>query len=467
MDEFLIIDNYDLDDSDRNTDIGSPQFKLFNYWHDEIPYSYLIMLLEESWQASAIDTMRIIFYVRNCRGGRGSREHFYNACQWLAENHPDSLIKNIRQIPNFGYWGDLWSLWPIVTEQVRAAIIFVYAEQLQKDLNNDRPTLAAKWAPTENKGIDKEWGIVKLLCEQLGWSRKRYRKNIAASRRKLGMIENTISQGWWGELEFDKLSEKYTKRFYQPFFEHCGIRYQQWYLSQLKKTKFATLPHHIIENLRLNKNVAAANKSWEEITESTTEFNALAICDVGPSMYPLTTISAIDVALAMSLFISTNATFKLENKIMSFSEHPILSEISGDTMTQQLISLLGIDWGKTLDIPSALEQMLEKQLIPEEVYIFTDKDWYSQDLATFERDYFTVLDRYAERGFAPPKKIYYWQINPTNKPFIDLEYYNYSVIIINGFSEQFCSVVLNGYGVEPNSLYQLLIDSTQYTNIQI
>lgn len=54
--------------------------------------------------------MKILFFGRDVRGGLGERRVFRVITNWLAENRPESLRKNIARIPEYGRFDDLVSL---------------------------------------------------------------------------------------------------------------------------------------------------------------------------------------------------------------------------------------------------------------------------------------------------------------------------------------------------------------------
>ena len=54
--------------------------------------------------------MKILFFGRDIRGGLGERRVFRVIINWLAENRPRSLRRNIELIPEYGRYDDLLSL---------------------------------------------------------------------------------------------------------------------------------------------------------------------------------------------------------------------------------------------------------------------------------------------------------------------------------------------------------------------
>lgn len=60
-------------------------------------------MLINSWNEDALDTLKIIFQMRDCRGGKGEKANFIKCLKWLMEAHPDTLEKNLVY-PYLQYW---------------------------------------------------------------------------------------------------------------------------------------------------------------------------------------------------------------------------------------------------------------------------------------------------------------------------------------------------------------------------
>lgn len=75
--------------------------------------------------------MKALFWTRDIRGGAGEREVFRIILKYMAINHPDVVIKNIENIPEFGRYDDLFVLFDTPCEN---AMIDFIKRQLVSDL---------------------------------------------------------------------------------------------------------------------------------------------------------------------------------------------------------------------------------------------------------------------------------------------------------------------------------------------
>jgi hypothetical protein len=67
--------------------------------------------LESAWQVDPLKALKLVFFLRDIRDGKGCSEEFYVAAEWLLRNHPKTFRYNVvRYAPRFGYWKDLLQL---------------------------------------------------------------------------------------------------------------------------------------------------------------------------------------------------------------------------------------------------------------------------------------------------------------------------------------------------------------------
>ncbi|KAF9299903.1 hypothetical protein BGZ74_008516 [Mortierella antarctica] len=64
-------------------------------------------LVRDSWEQNPLDTLRLIFQLRSVLHGKGERKEFYTCMDFLRQEHPRTLLYNLRFVPNHGYWKDL------------------------------------------------------------------------------------------------------------------------------------------------------------------------------------------------------------------------------------------------------------------------------------------------------------------------------------------------------------------------
>lgn len=458
MEEFYLI-NPLSDDLDTSS---WPEIDLFRYWDHQITYPQLSTLLEKSWNNAPYTTLKLLFHLRNCHGGKGDRQQFYQGVRWFMENHPEQIIANVKVIPHIGYWKDLLNLWEFSNESLRAAITFTFCNQLEKDLrslcNNEQPSLAAKWAPTEKCAHDRKWGFVDIFCEQLGWSRKTYRKNISKLRDSLCVTERLACDQRWGEMDFPEIPTKSRLIFHRSLQKYCGRRYERWCKQP---RQYHTHAYDVMALLRDNTQPTIADSKWREINKNFGENyfgDSLCVCDTSPSMSSYSNYSPINIAMALTLLISNHSSDKFKNKVITCSEQPELFNISGDTPTEKVHSLQCMPWGYSFDFKAVIELLIEKKRVPEQLFIFTDSKYD-------HRKYKEIIEMFKERDLTPPENIYFWNLCGWGSYDFNLDYHDQGIIVINGFIHELFTAVTQAGKLYPWLVLKKLLESDVYSKI--
>ena len=112
--------------------------------------------------------MRILFYSRDIRGGLGERRFFKVVTEYLANNYPQSIEKNIDYFEEYGRFDDLLCLLGTNCENAMAKYI---KKQLITDLANmdagQSISLLAKWLPSINTSSSEKVAQAKKFAISL------------------------------------------------------------------------------------------------------------------------------------------------------------------------------------------------------------------------------------------------------------------------------------------------------------
>lgn len=74
----------------------NPLVDLFSELRETLAGPRLIELLNAAWARDSLATLKIIFNARSIHLGKSSRTVFYRCAGWLAQNHPLTLVMNLR-----------------------------------------------------------------------------------------------------------------------------------------------------------------------------------------------------------------------------------------------------------------------------------------------------------------------------------------------------------------------------------
>src|SRR5699024_5349248 len=91
----------------------------------------IIQKFELAFQEDPLGAMRCLFYARDIRGnGLGERRVFRVLLPYVAEKHKSELDKNLRLVPEYGRYDDLYSL---INTKLEERMWDIIATQLLKD----------------------------------------------------------------------------------------------------------------------------------------------------------------------------------------------------------------------------------------------------------------------------------------------------------------------------------------------
>ena len=69
-----------------------------------------VLLFKEAYQENPTYALKCLWYLRDINEGQGERRFFRVCLKWLANNYPEVVKRNLKTIPEFGRWDDLYSL---------------------------------------------------------------------------------------------------------------------------------------------------------------------------------------------------------------------------------------------------------------------------------------------------------------------------------------------------------------------
>ena len=156
-----------------------------------------IRLFDRAYIETPDLAMKLLFHLRDIRGGMGERRLFRTLLRHVARTWPESARKNVKYIAQFGRWDDLLCLLGTPAEKEAAAVI---GEQLAEDEaalkrretgeeENAHISLLAKWLPSDNASSPRTRKTAARLINALGTEQKEYRRLVTALRARIGLAE--------------------------------------------------------------------------------------------------------------------------------------------------------------------------------------------------------------------------------------------------------------------------------------
>ena len=400
----------------------------------------LLRLFDRAYIENPDLAMKLLFYIRDVRGGMGEREVFRKILRHLAFTWPESARKNAVYIPEYGRWDDLLVL---QRTPVQEEVLRVVRTQLEQDLEavimreegkKYVPiSLLAKWMPSINTSSAAARGKAKILAKELGITEQEYRKMLARIRRHLNLPERKLTQKQVERIRYEAVPARAMMK-YRAAFERNDTQRFVSFLEEVEQGKqrmhAGTLdPPEILRPYFaagwitwLNKRVAVAGKMalealWRSQEGKVGSRNALCVVDTSGSMYwgkPGAPLPAL-LAQALGLFFAERSEGIFRNHIITFESVPHLIELRGDTLEDRLRYLQSAPWGNSTNLSAVFDLVLQAAVkmkakqkeMPAVLYILSDMEF---DIA-FRRPDDTVFEdarkEYALYGYELPAVVFH------------------------------------------------------------
>ena len=435
-----------------------------------------------------------LFFLRDIRGnGMGERRSFRVILQNLAYTNPEIIKEMIPLIPEYGRWDDLWCL--LDTDLRYEVIKFCYLTFLSdvKNCQNVRPvTLLSKWLPSISSKRDNYPRYAKALAKGFNLTQKDYSKALNLLREYSNVVECKMSNNRWSEIDFETVPSKANLLYKDAFMRHEPER-RKAYLESLAKGEVkinaGTLFVHDIVHKYTNsmgwRGISA--KEYDSVLEelwnalldlSEIEEETIVVRDDSGSMMTnidnKTTITALEVATALSIYFSQFLKGEFKDKYISFSNRPKFIDLSNcNNLKEKLdlsyahseISDTNIEATFNLILNTAIKNNYTQSELPKNILVISDMEFNGYCCTTtpsatlFEK----IARNYAEHGYNMPRLIFWNTCGRTNT--IPVKENEYGVALVSGFSQNILNMVLKG-DLDP---YQNLVDvlnSTRYDAVE-
>ena len=384
-----------------------------------------------AWAENRDTAVKIAFFARDVRGGLGERYAFRIILKAMARLSPETVVRNLGNIPEYGRWDDLLALFDTPCKD--ASIAYIRA-QLAKDVEamesgEGNVSLMAKWLPSVNASSPDTLLSARILVKGLGMTEAAYRKTLSALRARIAILENNLRERDY-TFDYAKQPSKAMLKYRQAFLRNDGDRYRA-FLERVR-TGEAVLhtgtlyPYDVIAPI-LQRDISteerrALDATWKALPDYAGGGNALVVADGSGSMY-WEYVSPVPAAVALSLaiYFAQRNTGAFRNHFITFSRSPRLVEIKGEDLYEQVkyckrfneCANTNLQAVFDLLLRTAVEYRINQADMPDTLYIISDMEF---DQGT-ERADVTVFEgarrAFAAEGYALPRVVF-WNVASRN-----------------------------------------------------
>lgn len=406
----------------------------------------ICQLLDAAVEEDRLLATKIIFYARDCRGGTGEREVFRTMLKHMAKTKPAVVVNNLKLIPEFGRWDDLYAI--ADSEEFGDVAIYVWdliTVQLFKDkcaLAEGKPvSLLGKWLKSCNASSKETRRLGRMSADQLGYSEKEYRKLLSRLRERIRVVECQMSAQKWDKIDYEAVPSKAGLIYRDAFRKHDEERYNNYIRSVEKGEKkinaSMNTPQDLVHAYGAGWGMKGEDPTIEAMWKNLPDYihsdeNVLIMADVSGSM----TGRPMEVSIGLALYFAQRNTGAFHNLFMTFESEPHFFEVSEHlSFHDNLKRAYNAPWGGSTDLNRACKAMLEMAVrkhvpqknMPTRLVIISDMEidaaarCYSR--YSLERgDFSDILhvdelrEMYRRAGYRMPQVIY-WNVESRDNHF--------------------------------------------------
>ena len=470
----------------------------------------VILMFRKAFAENPAYALKCLFYIRDARGGQGERRFFRVVMKDLATYNTDAAKRNLKFVPEFGRWDDLYIF---VGTPLEKDALQLMKEQLALDVQCKTPSLLAKWLKSENTSSADSRYLANKTRVYLGMSHKQYRKTLSILRQRINVLERLMSAGRWDEIEFDKIPSRAGMIYKNAFARHDLERaknenvqtYADFAKDTTKKVNAKVLyPYECVAeavkaaNVRggydyygrrtttrdtVDTNRAIVNKYWDNLADyfNGASFNGLAVVDTSASMRGSDASAPINVAISLGMYCAEKAKGPFAGHYVSFSSRPQLISVEGVDFVDKVKRIYQTNLCENTNIEATFDMLLNTAIanhctqddLPQNIIVISDMEFdsatggrgwsYSNRITadTAETVMEGIARKWAAHGYTLPHMIY-WNVDARQNN-IPQDLGNGRVSYVSGMSPSIFSTIMTG-----KTGYELMkekLDSPRYSVI--
>lgn len=452
------------------------------------PDDEITQLFSKAFSEDAELALKVLFYLRDVRGGMGEKRMFREAMKYLAVHDTDSFVKVVKHIPEFGSWKDVVELLDVNSKAGRAVLLDLIHTQVQKDIvalkDGKTVSLIAKWLPSLNASSKDTKRKAKIMQSYLGLDSKRYRKMLSALRKEIDVVEVKMSAKEFSEIDYSKVPTQANMKYREAFKRNDGERYSEYLDSVVKgesKINAGTLAPHQIVGKVIGRNynsfsdtdIKLLDEMWKAQVDHIGDnvSNALVMADVSDSMWG----TPLHVSIGLAMYIAERNKGRFHNHFMTFSYNPSLVEVKGKNVVEKIVNMSQADWRMSTNLDKAMKKILSiavkgnlpQEELPTQLIVISDMQfdkavssgWHSDGKSVTQE----TIDSFREAGYKAPD-IVFWNVNATTLPVTKNDK---GVALVSGFQPDVMKQIMNAGELDPIGLMMDVIGQERYSVIKL
>jgi hypothetical protein len=450
----------------------------------------LLELVDRSWEVDPLDTLKILFNWRDCRGGKGDYRGFLVAMVHVLTKGEAWFLANFKAIPEYGSWLDLVKLWHMVDEVAKGEIMACIREQIELDVlllkEKQSISLLAKWMPTEGckwdrggekadrggEGQERGPSFVAEFCK-FKIKKAFYRKELLTPlRAHLKLVETRLCAKQFDQIDYESVPSVAMKKYRKAFLRNDKAGFEDYLAQVTKGTKTIkagqVYPHDLVRHyLGGGAFDAVIEEQWKAIKAGVDECGAfegaVCVCDVSGSMDGV----PLQVCIALGL-LGLSPGGCAREQVITFDSRPALHKISSaESLEEQVRVLSQIPWGGNTNFEKTMDLVLTLEGI-KRVFVFSDMQ-FDQAFCGVSgygaASHFDLARAKFEAAGRPMPEIVFWNLRGNTSDF-PVTTDDRGVVMLAGYSPALLGALTSGGELSPLTMMLGIIRGARYEKIK-
>lgn len=424
-------------------------------------------------------TLRTVLYLRDVRGGQGERRTFRIALRYLAMNYPGAVRKNLKLIPTYGRFDDVWTA--LLGTSLELDVVEFIDLQLTEDQKSERPSLLAKWLPSENATSKETRSNARKIASLLLLKPRKYRKLLSSLRAKIDVVERKMSAREWTAINYSGVPSRAMLNYRKAFKKNDEVRYERFLESveagEIKIKATTLFPYDIVHKINHGDQDKTLELQWAALPNYIEEeANALVLCDLSGSMAMNygQKVTPMDVSISLSLYIAERNKGAFHNIFIPFSQRARAVEVRGATLTDKLRAIASSsNWCGSTNLQAAFDEILRVAVqskaradeMPRTLFIISDMEFDAACSKNDKSNFEEAKRKFSEAGYELPE-IVFWNVCSRNNQ-VPVTKDERGAYLVSGCSPSILKNALNKKAKTPFEMMMEVINSDRYKEIQV
>jgi hypothetical protein len=434
------------------------------------------MLFHKAFSSEPGLATRIMFYLRDPRGGQGERDSFRKCLAIVHKENHDIFTAVAGLVSEYGRWDDILSY--VDDEYVNALV----AVQLHKDLGSmakgESVSLLAKWMPSINTSSKETKTLGRKWAKVLSFSEKKYRQTLSALRAHIDIVESKMSANKWSDVNYSAVPSRASLLYKEAFKKHDATRYEEFTTKavngEVKINSAVLFPYDIISKYGVNSGWGGSvdptlEALWKQLPNyADTTKNALVVADVSGSMSG----TPLEVCISLAIYIAERNSGCFKDQFITFSTHPKLEMLVGKTLRERINNLSQANWDMStnleavfdLVLTAAVNNNISQDELPDSIFIISDMEFDrcvgNSNMTNFKN----AQKKFTDAGYTLPK-IIFWNVasRNTQSPVTKDEK---GVYLVSGNSPSIFQKAVNATATTPIEMMMEVLDNPRYAAVK-